>query len=557
MPSLTYPSLFRAAVRRFAALWPGDGRFTIGMRLALGFGLVLTLFAGTTVYAVLQMGSMERNMASAVHAHAEIAMRAGVMRKSIDDIYLNALLLVLSTQRDDLEYYQGLIEQSRKTYQQARNELLALTRDGHDVRGLAQGMQALAASEIALVELQQSIARRISTAAAAREPGGFEIDMASVDHLAGTVRARFDQWVKAVEPIVEATAAAGRERQDHASNAAYLARAAQVAASLVAILGGAVAAWVIAMGVTRPIRDAVQVAERVARGDLSLKISRGGRDEMGALLDALARMQDSLGALVGEVRDAAHAIQDASAEVASGNHDLSRRTEHAASQLQQTVGTMEQISGAVRQSSEAARSANELASGAAGAAEQGGSVAERAVLSMQDITAQSHRIADIIGVIEGIAFQTNILALNAAVEAARAGEQGRGFAVVAGEVRGLAQRSDVAAKDIRQLIQSSIASVEIGRALVSDAGRNMDGIVAQVREVTKAIDEIRRAAESQSTGVDGVARAMNEIDRATQQNAALVEQSAAAAESLQAQAQRLTRLVSAFQLAGPSQHLLV
>lgn len=369
MPSLSYPSLFRAVVRRFAALWPGDGRFTIGMRLAFGFGLVLTLFAGTTVYAVLQMGSMERNMASAVHAHAEIATRAGVMRKSIDDLYLNALLLVLSTQRDDLEYYQGLIEQSRKTYQQARNELLALTRHGHDVPGLAQGMHALAASEIALVELQQSIARRISAASVAREIDGLEIDMAAVDHLSGTVRARFDQWVKAVEPIVEATTAVGRERQHHASKAAFLARAVQVAASIVAILGGAVAAWVIALGVTRPVRDAVQVAERVARGDLSMQISRGGRDEMGALLDALARMQDSLGALVGEVRDAAHAIQDASAEVSSGNHDLSRRTEHAASHLQQTVGTMEQISGAVRQSSDAARSADELARGAAGAAE--------------------------------------------------------------------------------------------------------------------------------------------------------------------------------------------
>ncbi len=521
------------------------------MRLALGFGLVLTLFAGSTAYAVLQMRSMDGKMASAVHAHAEIAGRAGLMRRSIDDIYLNALLLVLATQGEDVDFHKGLIEQAQASYQQARQELLALTRDGQDIDGLAPALGALAASEGVLAELRQSVARRVDAVAASASagPGELAVDPALVDHLAGSIRARVDQWVRAVEPIVETTTAAGRERQAHASASAVWAQSVQVAASLIAILGGGWAAWMIGRGVTRPIRAAVQVAERVARGDLSLQIPRGGRDETGALLDALARMQASLGGLVHQVRDSADAIQQASAEVSAGNADLSRRTEQAAGQLQRTASAVDQLSGAVRQSADSARTADDLARHAARAAEQGGAVVVQVVQSMQDIAAQSGKIADIIGVIEGIAFQTNILALNAAVEAARAGEQGRGFAVVAGEVRSLAQRSDAAAKDIRQLIHASVTSVASGSALVHDAGQRMDGMVAQVRQVTVAIDAITQAASSQSSGLGEVAQAMHGIDRSTQQNAALVEQSAAAAELLKAQAQRLAQMVATFQLA--------
>lgn len=550
---------FESFRRGYAQLAPGaqkaEGRFNIGMRLALGFGLVLTLFAGTTAYAVVQMRTMERDMVSAVQAHAEIAARAGVMRRSIDDIYLNALLLVLSTQRDDIRFHKGLIEQSHSGYQQAKSELMELTHGGEDIAGLSKAMGDLAASEGVLAELKQSIGRRMNAATAAQGHEEVDPDPALIDHFAGALRARVDQWVKAVEPMVDATTAAGRERQSHASTAATLAQSVQVTAAAIAILGGAVAAWVIARGVTRPIQDAVHVAERVAQGDLSLVIPRGGRDETGALLDALARMQASLGALVHEVRDAAHSIQSASTEVSLGNNDLSGRTEHAASQLQRTARSVEQLSGAVRQSADSARMADDLARNAAQAAEQGGTVVVQVVRSMQDIAAQSRKIADIIGVIEGIAFQTNILALNAAVEAARAGEQGRGFAVVAGEVRSLAQRSDAAAKDIRQLIQSSVASVASGSGLVHSAGQKMDGIVAQVRQVTSAIDEITHAAASQSEGIGEVAQAMNDIDQSTQQNAALVEQSAAAAESLMAQSQRLSQMVAAFQLAKRAEEI--
>ncbi len=546
MPSSPLPSFRLRHAVAAARLPQGGGRLGIGMRLALGFGLVLALFAGTTAYAVLQMRAMERNMAAAVHAHAEIAARAGAMRSSIDDIYLNALLLVLSTQREDIDFHQGLVEQSLGLYQRARSELMSLTHGGQDIPGLAGALSGLAQAEGVLQELERSIRSRVD---AVRGQGDVEPDLAVIDQFAGTMRARVEQWAKAVDPIVEATTTAGRERQARASAAAALAQSVQVLASVLAILGGAMAAWSIARGVTRPIGEAVRVAERVAQGDLSLVIPRGGRDETGALLDALARMQASLGALVREVRDAAHSIQDASTDVSSGNNDLSQRTEHAASQLQRTAGSVDQLSGAVRQSAQSAHAADDLARNAALAAEQGGQVVVQAVQSMQDIAMQSRKIADIIGLIEGIAFQTNILALNAAVEAARAGEQGRGFAVVAGEVRSLAHRSDAAAKDIKLLIQSSVASVVSGSALVHDAGQKMEGIVAGVRQVTAAIHEITHAAASQSVGIDEVAQAMNDMDQSTQQNAALVEQSAAAAQSLQSQAQRLSHVVAAFQLA--------
>ncbi len=546
MPSFPLPSLRLRNAMAVASVPQGGGRLGIGMRLALGFGLVLALFAGSTAYAVLQMRAMERNMASAVHAHAEIAARASAMRSSIDDIYLNALLLVLSTQREDIDFHQGLVEQSRGLYQRARSGLVSLTHGGQDIPGLAGALGGLAQAEGVLQELERSIRSRVD---AVRGQGDVEPDLVVIDHFAGTMRARVEQWVKAVDPIVEATTAAGRERQAHASAAAALAQSVQVLASVLAILGGALAAWGIARGVTQPIGEAVRVAERVAQGDLSLVIPRGGRDETGALLEALARMQSSLGALVREVRDVAHSIQDASTDVSSGNNDLSQRTEHAASQLQRTAGSVDQLSGAVRQSAQSAHTADDLARNAALAAEQGGQVVVQAVQSMQDIALQSRKIADIIGLIEGIAFQTNILALNAAVEAARAGEQGRGFAVVAGEVRSLAHRSDAAAKDIKLLIQSSVASVACGSALVHDAGQKMEGIVAGVRQVTAAIHEITHAAASQTLGIDEVAQAMNDMDQSTQQNAALVEQSAAAAQSLQSQAQRLARMVAAFQLA--------
>ncbi|MGC4078045.1 MAG: methyl-accepting chemotaxis protein [Rubrivivax sp.] len=302
--------------------------------------------------------------------------------------------------------------------------------------------------------------------------------------------------------------------------------------------------------ITTPIDHARHVAQAIADGDLTRPIHLQGRDEANDLLAALARMQESLQRMVGQMRSSADSIEQASREVAAGNTELSSRTEQTAGSLQQTTSAMEQITGTVRQSADAAREASTLAGTAAEVAQRGGEVVGQVVTTMDEINASSRRIGDIIGTIDGIAFQTNILALNAAVEAARAGEQGRGFAVVAGEVRSLAQRSAEAAREIKALIGNSVEKVDTGARLVADAGSTMNEIVASVHRVNQIIGEISRAAVEQSSGLSQVNGAVSELDGMTQQNAALVEQSAAAAESLKEQAERLGAIVAAFRTAA-------
>ena len=297
-----------------------------------------------------------------------------------------------------------------------------------------------------------------------------------------------------------------------------------------------------------PLDTARRMTEAIAAGNLQQDISDAGQDETGRLLAALQAMQLSLRGIVGQVRQSAESIQVASSEVASGNADLSQRTEETASNLQQTASSLQQLTANVRQSADAAAQANQLAASAQAVAQRGGDVVSQVVSTMDEINHSSKRIADIIGTIDGIAFQTNILALNAAVEAARAGEQGRGFAVVASEVRSLAQRSAEAAREIKVLIGTSVDKVETGARLVQDAGSTMGEIVASVRRVTDVIGEITAASSEQSQGIAQVNGAVANLDQMTQQNAALVEQSAAAAESLKDQAQRLTGVIATFRL---------
>jgi methyl-accepting chemotaxis protein len=297
------------------------------------------------------------------------------------------------------------------------------------------------------------------------------------------------------------------------------------------------------------LAQARELASAIASGDLTRDINISGNDETAELLRALSTMQTSLRGLVGQVRDSAQSIELSSREVASGNADLSQRTERSASALQQTASTMQQVTGSVRQSAESAQTANRLAHGASTVAEQGGQVVAQVVSTMQEIHSSSRKIADIIGTIDGIAFQTNILALNAAVEAARAGDQGRGFAVVAAEVRSLAQRSAGAAREIKALIAGSVDRVEAGSRLVGEAGTTMTEIVASVRRVSALIGEVSGATDSQTRDIVAVGDSVGQLDQSTQQNAALVEQSAAAAESLREQAGRLNQAVSAFRLA--------
>jgi len=316
--------------------------------------------------------------------------------------------------------------------------------------------------------------------------------------------------------------------------------------SAIAVLGAGLLALGLIRSIVNPLAQAVKVAEAVANGDLSQHIDVRSRDETGQLLAALKRMNEGLVAIVGQVRSSSDSIATGSAQIANGNADLSQRTEEQASNLQQTAASMEQLTATVKNNADTARAANQLASSASDVAAQGGQVVGQVVATMGQITEASRRIADIIGVIDGIAFQTNILALNAAVEAARAGEQGRGFAVVASEVRSLAQRSAQAAKEIKTLIGASVDRVDAGSRLVADAGKTMQEIVGSVQRVTDIIGEITAATSEQSDGIGLVCTSVNQLDRMTQQNAALVEESAAAAESLRDQAARLAGAVSVF-----------
>ena len=301
--------------------------------------------------------------------------------------------------------------------------------------------------------------------------------------------------------------------------------------------------------ICRPLADARRLAQAIAGGDLSQHIATEGQDEVADLQRALADMQQGLGALVAQVRDASGNIALASQEIASGNQDLSARTEQTASHAQEAVASLSQITANVQQTASSSQTANQLAVSASGTATRGGSVVEQAVASMHEISASSRKIGDIIGLIDSIAFQTNILALNAAVEAASAGEQGRGFAVVASEVRSLAQRAAAAASDIKGLIHNSVTAVDGGVRHVEDAGAAMKEIVASVQRVGDIIGEITASASEQTAGIGQVNQSVGEIDRMTQQNAALVEESAAAAESLREQAQRLSQVVQQFHLA--------
>ena len=313
------------------------------------------------------------------------------------------------------------------------------------------------------------------------------------------------------------------------------------------VVGGLALSTVLQVrAICRPMGELQAIARRIGEGDLAVDIDHLRNDEIGQVMQSLASMRDALRGIVGQVRLAADSIQVASSEVAAGNGDLSHRTEQAASQLQQTASSMEQLTGNVRQSADAAAQANQLAASATSVAQRGGAVVAQVVSTMDEINTSSKRIADIIGTIDGIAFQTNILALNAAVEAARAGEQGRGFAVVAGEVRSLAQRSAEAAREIKSLIGTSVERVEAGARLVQDAGSTMGEIVTSVQRVSDIINEITAASSEQSQGIGQVNQAVGSLDQMTQQNAALVEQSAAAAESLREQAGKLGQVMQVF-----------
>jgi methyl-accepting chemotaxis protein len=511
---------------------------SIGTRLSAGFGALIVLLVLVAGYSAVTTRSMGSQVQQLVEVNSERSNTAWRMVDAMNAMAIQARSITLLTDAKEIESEIKVFEKSKVEYGKQEKALQALLASADaPTRKLGEDIAAASAKVIPMVAL-----------AAKQGQEGANIDATMT--LTLQVRPAELAWRKKVDELLTQQAKNNADAAAAASSGTRNAMAVQAILVAAAIGIGVVVAWRMTRSVKTPIERAVRVAERIAEGDLGSEVNATGTDEIGRLLHAIAAMQERLRGLVGEIRQTADSIQVASTEVATGNQDLSQRTEQAASNLQQTASSMEQLTATVRQSADAAAQANQLAASAAEVAQRGGQVVQQVVTTMDAINASSKKIADIIGVIDGIAFQTNILALNAAVEAARAGEQGRGFAVVAGEVRSLAQRSAEAAREIKALIGNSVDKVETGSRLVTDAGSTMNEIVASVQRVTDIIGEITAASSEQSAGLGTINVSVVQLDQMTQQNAALVEESAAAAESLRDQAGRLAGLVATFNLGG-------
>ena len=508
----------------------------IGTRLALGFIVVLLFLAAILGMGVLALGQLQSRMDNLVNDSNVKLAAANTMLDQIRDIYAAAGMVVLVPEEAGKQAQMKQVAEARAKYGAAKVTLDKLVQS-------EQGKAALAKVETALA-VAVPLSNQLFDLALKN------LTQEATEHLVGKAGPAMQVALGHLNGLVDhqtsvATRANAAAQADYQS-----ARNWMIGLGLVAILAGVAIAWAITRSITRPINHAVAVAQTVADGDLSSRIEVSSTDETGQLMRALQHMNESLAKVVGEVRSGTDSMATATSQIAAGNQDLSSRTEEQASSLEETAASMEELTSTVRQNADNARQANQLALTASSVAVKGGDVVSQVVETMDAINSSSHKIVDIIGVIDGIAFQTNILALNAAVEAARAGEQGRGFAVVASEVRSLAQRSAAAAKEIKVLIDDSVSKVEQGSQQVGEAGKTMQEIVSSVRRVTDIMGEITAASQEQTSGIEQVNQAIAQMDQVTQQNAALVEEAAAAADSLQSQAGQLSQVVSVFTLAG-------
>ena len=514
----------------------GMKHLNIGSRLALGFGLLLVLMASALVLSGFRFQGLSHTLSTIVDEDWEKARAVADVDSLTRANARRTMELLLVADASQAQAVRAYMQKNKARIDEALAKLDQLVR-------LPEGKQALAA---------------LKTDRAAYVASFTKVDqLVQAGDREAAVRTLWTETLPAIDKLqvnVDALLALQQRLVDQASaNAqADITRTLWTlgTAGLLMLGLGTVAAWWLARSITQPIGRAVAVAEAVANGDLTAEVSSDARDETGRMLQALGAMTRSLRNVVQTVRQGSESIATGTGQIASGTADLSQRTEEQAANLEQTAASMEELSATVRHSAEAARNASALAQTATATARAGGAVVEQVVGTMDDITASSRKIADIIGVIDGIAFQTNILALNAAVEAARAGEQGRGFAVVASEVRSLAQRSAASAREIKTLIQASVEKVEAGSNLVGTAGRTMKEVVSQVAQASDVFAQISAAADEQTKGISQVNEAVTQLDQVTQQNAALVEESAAASDSLSVQAQKLVESVRVFRLAA-------
>ncbi|AVT13562.1 methyl-accepting chemotaxis protein [Paracidovorax avenae] len=507
-------------------------------RLGFAFAAMVILSVFLGLFSLRQMSQLQGQTSTVVDNNLPSVMILSEYRRNLDLMRRLEALLLLETPAKEQGEYRASFDKTVAKFEELNRTYVEPTLIG------SPGEAALAAAF--KKDLAAYIAAATRIRASAQDPGQHP---ELLNHMLNTTRGLYFTTSEQLDKVIQYNVDQAKDASTLAMKILGDGRNWLVVTMVAAAAVAALLAVVIVRSIVHPLNRAIDAAQQVAEGNLAVELHAEGRDEVSRLLRTLVDMRDTLARITGEVRRNAEGVATASAQIAQGNGDLSARTEQQAASLQQAAASMEQLGSTVRQNAENARQASQLAVSASGIASQGGEVVGEVVETMKGINEASRRIGDIIGTIDGIAFQTNILALNAAVEAARAGEQGRGFAVVAGEVRSLAQRSAEAAKEIKNLIGNSVERVEQGTVLVDKAGATMTEVVTSIRRVTDIVAEISAASSEQSEGVAQVGAAVTQMDQATQQNAALVEESAAAAGSLKTQAEQLVQAVAFFRTA--------